>query len=36
MKKAIALYEKTGFQRIKQRLGNTGHTGCDVCMLLKL
>jgi putative acetyltransferase len=36
MKAAIRLYEKSGFQKIKQRLGNTGHTGCDVCMALEL
>ncbi len=36
MKIAIALYEKSGFQRIKQRLGNTGHTGCDISMVQHL
>ena len=36
METAIILYEKSGFHRIDYRMGNTGHTGCDVCMVLKL
>ncbi len=30
--KAISLYEKTGFKRIKKALGNSGHFGCDIWM----
>ncbi len=36
MKTAIGLYEKTGFERVKNPLGNTGHSGCNVHMLLNL
>jgi putative acetyltransferase len=36
MSGAIALYERSGFKRISQPLGNTGHGGCDVNMILDL
>ena len=36
MKKAISLYEMTGFQKINAPKGNTGHTGCNVQMLMRL
>lgn len=34
--KAISLYEKTGFKRIKKALGNSGHFGCDIWMVKDL
>ena len=33
---AQALYERTGFRRIPQSLGNTGHFGCNRFYLLDL
>ncbi len=36
MKKAISLYEKAGFKKINAPKGNTGHTGCNVQMLMRL
>jgi putative acetyltransferase len=30
---AIKLYEKLGFTRLPEPLGNTGHTGCDIWMI---
>lgn len=33
---AIALYESAGFKRLSEPLGNTGHGGCDVNMILDL
>ena len=36
MTKAIGIYEKTGFKKIKNTLGNTGHSGCNVYMVLTL
>ena len=33
---AIHAYEKAGFKKIKTPLGNTGHSGCNVYMMLKL
>ncbi len=36
LKKAMAVYEKFGFEYIKGPLGNTGHFGCDVWMLKQL
>lgn len=35
-KAAIHLYEKFGFEYLPGPLGNTGHTGCGVWMLLTL
>jgi len=34
--KAIAMYQKAGFQFIPQALGNSGHGACTVWMLLEL
>lgn len=31
--RAISLYEKYGFVRLKHPLGNSGHSGCNVWML---
>ena len=33
---AIKLYEKTGFKRLNKSLGQTGHFGCGIWMLLNL
>ena len=34
--KAVTLYEKFGFTYLKQPLGNSGHTGCDIWMIKQL
>jgi putative acetyltransferase len=34
--KAISMYEKTGFRSINSPMGNSGHFGCDIWMLLDL
>ena len=36
MHKAIALYEKNGFEMQKSQIGATGHTGCDAYFLKDL
>lgn len=36
LKEAIFLYEKVGFQVLEKPLGDTGHFGCDVAMILNL
>lgn len=36
MSGAIRLYKKYGFETLKQRLGSSGHFGCDVWMLKNL
>ena len=36
LRKAIGIYEKSGFEHLKGPLGNTGHFGCDVWMLKPL
>ena len=36
MQQANALYVSSGFHRLEQRLGNTGHHGCDSYYLLDL
>ena len=36
LKKAMNVYEKFGFTYLKGPLGNTGHTGCSIWMLLEL
>ncbi len=36
LKKAISVYEKFGFEFLKAPMGNSGHTYCEVWMLLKL
>ena len=33
LKKAIDIYEKFGFTFLNGPMGNSGHTGCDICML---
>jgi putative acetyltransferase len=33
---AIAMYEKNGFRFLKDSLGNSGHTGCQVFMIKDL
>ena len=33
---AVKMYEKLGFTYIKQPMGNSGHTGCDVFMRKEL
>lgn len=32
LKKAVAVYEKFGFEYLRGPMGNTGHYGCDVWM----
>jgi putative acetyltransferase len=34
--KAISMYEKAGFRSISKPMGNSGHFGCDIWMLLDL
>lgn len=34
--KAISMYEKAGFKSINHPMGNSGHFGCDIWMLLDL
>lgn len=36
LQKAMALYEKNGFEYIKDRCGDSGHSGCSIFMLHKL
>ncbi len=36
LKKALGIYEKFGFKYLNGPMGNTGHFGCDVWMLLEL
>ncbi|MCS3429485.1 bifunctional helix-turn-helix transcriptional regulator/GNAT family N-acetyltransferase [Klebsiella sp. BIGb0407] len=36
LKDAVRLYEIFGFRHITERLGNTGHNSCGICMLRKL
>ena len=36
LKQAMKVYEKFGFRYLDGPMGNTGHTGCSVLMLLKL
>lgn len=33
---ALGMYEKNGFEYIRQPMGNSGHTGCDVWMIKEL
>lgn len=33
---AVSLYEKSGFERLNQPLGNSGHFGCNIWMLKQL
>ena len=34
--KAVRIYEKLGFQNLSSPLGNSGHTTCNIWMLLEL
>ena len=34
--KAVRIYEKLGFKHLSGPLGNSGHTGCDIWMILEL
>lgn len=36
LKKAMKVYEKFGFKYLEGPMGNTGHTGCSIWMLLEL
>jgi putative acetyltransferase len=36
LSKAVSIYEKVGFTRINQPLGNSGHCGCDIWMTKQL
>ncbi|HMF72873.1 MAG TPA: GNAT family N-acetyltransferase [Flavitalea sp.] len=36
LSKAMTVYEKFGFKYLDQQLGNSGHFGCKIWMLLKL
>jgi putative acetyltransferase len=36
LKRALKVYEKFGFQYINHSMGNTGHHGCDLWMLLRI
>ena len=33
---AVRIYEKQGFEKLSQPLGNSGHTACNIWMLKKL
>jgi putative acetyltransferase len=34
--KSVRLYEQQGFRRVDQRLGNSGHSSCDIWMIKDL
>jgi putative acetyltransferase len=34
--KAVAIYEKLGFQKLNKPLGNSGHNSCTIWMVLEL
>ena len=34
--KAVSMYERAGFRRLSERLGNSGHFGCNIWMLMEL
>lgn len=34
--KAVSMYEKLGFVKLSQPLGNSGHSGCDIWMTKQL
>jgi putative acetyltransferase len=36
LKKALSIYEQFGFRFLNGPLGNTGHCGCSMWMLLDL
>lgn len=35
LRKALSVYEKFGFEYLKGPMGNTGHTGCTLWMILR-
>lgn len=36
MTSAIRLYEKTGFEKLESRMGDTGHGGCETFYMMEL
>jgi putative acetyltransferase len=36
LERAISLYEKIGFKRLDKPMGQTGHSGCNIWMILNL
>jgi putative acetyltransferase len=36
LSRAVVLYEKFGFRRLTSPMGNTGHTGCTVWMMMDI
>lgn len=34
--KAVGMYEKLGFQKLEQAMGNSGHTTCNIWMIKEL
>ena len=36
LRKAVSVYEQFGFQYLNGPMGNSGHTGCDIWMILTL
>jgi putative acetyltransferase len=36
LKKAVEVYEKFGFKKLTQPMGNSGHCGCDIWMMKEL
>lgn len=36
LKKAVSVYEKFGFRYLDKPMGNTGHGGCDIWMIMDL
>ncbi len=36
MTEANRLYQRSGFKRLNKKLGNTGHSACDICYSLEL
>jgi putative acetyltransferase len=36
LSKAVSIYEKQGFTKLGNPLGNSGHDGCDIWMLKTL
>jgi len=36
LRKAMSVYEKFGFKYLNGPMGNTGHTGCSIWMLLEM
>ena len=36
LNQAVSMYERAGFEKLNEGLGNSGHFGCDIWMLKKL